>query len=80
MLDKIYNYVSDNDFRLIIFEDKINVVNYKILLSLEDDYIYFKSINKKISIYGNNLEVRKILKDEMLIVGNLSKIEVLNEK
>ena len=63
-----------------VFEKDIDQMDERELLSLEDDYISFKSINKKISIYGNNLEVRKILKDEMLIVGNLSKIEVLNEK
>ena len=45
MLDKIYDYVSDNEFKFTIYEDKIHVVNYKRIISLEDDYISFQSIN-----------------------------------
>ncbi len=76
MLDKIYDYISDNEFKFTIYEDKIHVVNYKRIISLEDDYISFQSNNKKISIIGYDLSLVKLLNDEMLVRGTINKIEV----
>lgn len=79
MLDKINNYINDTEFRFTVYENKINIVNYTRIISLENNYISIKSINKKIIITGNNLILNKLLDKEMLISGNISKIEVVNE-
>ena len=71
MLDKICNYINDNEFRFTIYEDKIHIINYKRIISLEDNYISLKTNNKKILIKGDNLILKRLLNNEMLIKGNI---------
>ena len=59
MIEKIYEYVNDNEFRFTVYDDKIHIINYKRIITLEDNNISFYSPNSKISIYGNKL-ARKI--------------------
>lgn len=80
MLDKLYNFIDDNEFRLTVYENKIHIINYKRIISLEKNYISLKSNNKKIAIFGNNLSLNKLLNNEMLISGIITKIEVNNDK
>lgn len=79
MLDRLYDYVSDNEFRFTVFENKFNVLNYKRILSLEDNYISILSNAKKITIIGDNFVLNKLVKDELLVTGNITRIEVVNE-
>ena len=76
MLEKISNYVNDKEFRITLYNDKIHIINYKQIISLEDSYISILSNNKKVSITGTNLILNKLVDNEMLIKGNISKIEV----
>jgi len=80
MLDKLYDFVNDNEFRFTIYEDKIHLINFQRIISLEENYISVKSKNKRINITGNNLTLKKLLKDEMLVFGTISKIEVNNAR
>jgi hypothetical protein len=78
MLDRIYNYVNDTEFRFTYYEDKVNIINFKRIISLEDNYISLQSINKKIIIKGDGLVLSKLLDNEVLIIGNIKNIEVSN--
>ena len=49
-------------------------------MSLEENNISILSANKQIIINGNNFKLIKILENELLIKGNLTNIEVLNEE
>ena len=35
--------------------------------------------NKKITIIGDNFVLNKLVKDELLVTGNITRIEVVNE-
>ena len=79
MIDSIRDYIKDTDFRFTVYKDKIDIVNYKKIISLEDEKILFLGGNQKITIRGKNLTLNKLLDDEILIVGKILKIEVLYE-
>lgn len=79
MLDRLYNYVNDNQFRFTVYDNKFHVVNFKRILSLEDNYISVLSNTKKITITGSNFILNKLVEDEILITGNITKIEVVND-
>ena len=79
MLERVYEYVKDNEFRFTIYDNKIHIINYKRIITLEDNYISFYSPKNKISITGINLSLVKLLDNEMLIKGTITKIEVSNE-
>lgn len=79
MFERINNYIQDNSFYFTVYDDKIHIINYKRIISLEDNYISLQTENKKINIIGKNFILKKLLKQEMVVEGMISKIEVLND-
>ena len=70
------NYIEDNESHFDIFIDHIYITNYEKILSLNDTKIVFLAKNKKITLIGNKLSLIKMLDDDLLIQGNLSKVEM----
>ena len=70
MLKEINNYINDKEFRINIYKDIINIVNYKKIISLEENYISILTKDKKIIIKGEKLHLLKILENELLIKGS----------
>lgn len=79
MSNIISNYINDNEFRFTVFNNKIHIINFNKIITLEDNYISLLSTNKRINIKGNKLILLKLIDDEMIIKGNISNIEVLND-
>ena len=79
MFNSISNYINDKEFRFTVYENKIHIINFKRIITLEDNYISLLSQNKKINIKGINLILTKLLDNELLIKGDISNIEVLND-
>ena len=79
MSNFISNYINDKEFRFTVYEDKIHIINFNKIITLEDNYISLLSNNKRISIKGFNLVLVKLLDNELLIKGNITSIEVLND-
>ena len=80
MLKRLYSYIDDLEFRFTVFEDKIHIINYLRIITLEEDLIAIMSSNKKINIIGNNFILHKLVDKEMLISGDVSKIEVYSNE
>lgn len=76
MLNRIKDYINDKEFRMTIFTDRIHIINYLQILSIEDDRIAFLTNKGRIIIKGNNLCLNKLLDDEVLVSGFVSNIEV----
>ncbi len=74
--NRIKNYIEDNEFHFDIFIDHIYIANYEKVLSLSDTRVSFVAQNKKITLTGNKLSLIKMLDDELLIQGNLTKVEL----
>ena len=76
MQNFIKDYISYNEFRIILLNNRINIVNYDEILEINENNISVRTNNKKIRIIGSNLVLSKLLEREILITGELSKIEV----
>ena len=74
-LNNIRKYILEEDFKLILMQNKLNIINYIELIDFNDYEIKIKYINGFLLINGNNLILKKILNDELLIEGNINKIE-----
>lgn len=74
--NRIKNYIEDNEFHFDIFINHIYIANYEKILSLSDTRVSFVAQNKKITLTGNKLSLIKMLDDELLIQGNLTKVEL----
>ncbi len=79
MIESVRNYIKDLDFRFTVYLDKVNIINYQKIISLEDNKILLLGGNKKITIRGKNLTLSKLLDEEVLILGEITKIEVDHE-
>lgn len=75
LVKKVRDYLLDDEFKMIIIKNKINISNYEKIEYLDNDNIIVKYIDGKISIKGENLIVSKLLNDEILISGNIKTIE-----
>lgn len=80
MLEKIRDFIKDDKFEMILKEKNLYITNYKRLISLEENLISFDTRQKRIKVHGNNLITKKILEKELLIIGNINRIEVIDEQ
>lgn len=69
------NYILENDFKIIYLINKLNVVNYSDISHFDSNKIIINYKNGSVLISGKNLIVSKLISDELLIEGNIDKIE-----
>lgn len=78
MLNKLTNYINNTDYKIVLTNSCIDIINYTKLISINKTYISILIDNKKIIIKGDNLLPKKILSNEILLTGNINNIEVIN--
>lgn len=76
MFNRIKEYINDDEFRLTVLENRIYIINYLKIISLDDDRISFLTKKGRVIIKGSKLSLNKMLDDEVLISGVVSNIEV----
>lgn len=76
MLNRLREYINDNEFRLTVFSDRVHVMNFLNIVSLEEERISFLTSKGRVIIKGKNLCLNKLLNDEVLISGTIMNIEV----
>ena len=75
MFNNIRNYLNDSKWKINIFDNKINIVNYLDIITLEDTRISIKCTDCNVIVKGKNLTVNKLLDNEMLITGTIISVE-----
>lgn len=78
MFSRLSNYINNDKFSLTITDNMLHIINYKKILSLDEEYISVITDNKKINIKGDKLTPQKLLDDEILLIGKIKNIEVVN--
>lgn len=68
-------YINDNNFKIIYTANTLNVVNYEKINYMEDNKISLFIMNQNIVISGKDLRVKKLLDNEILVVGDFLAIE-----
>ena len=75
MFSKILEYIKDDNLKINLYKDKVNIVNYKSILVFDDDKILVDCSSFNLLISGSNLIINKLYDHELLIKGNIDKIE-----
>lgn len=78
MFRKVYEYIKDEEFRFTVYNDRIHIINYEKINTLNSDYILIECVDKRISIKGRKLVLNKLVEKEVLIIGEVTNIEVLH--
>ena len=76
IFNKLDRYLIDKEYKMIITENQLNIINYKELKDFSNTKIIIKTSNKLITITGNNLVVSKMQDNEVLITGTIKTIEL----
>lgn len=76
LINAFRNYILDEEFKINIFKDKVNVVNYIDIVNFTSKEVTIKYDGGLLLILGNNLSIKKLLIDEVLVTGNIEKIEL----
>ena len=71
----IRSYINENDLKVTIINNKINIVNYIDIGHFDSNKIIVKCDDKDIVINGKELVVSKLVNDEILITGEFNNIE-----
>ena len=76
MLD-IRHFINDSSFQIIYRNNELDIINYKNINYIFDNKISISSNDNNLLITGLNLYAKKLLNNEILVAGNIKKVEVL---
>lgn len=79
MLEILKNYLRGEEYYIILYSNFIYIYNYKEIVKFTDQFISLKLENMKVNIYGNDLLITKLERRELLIKGNITKVEKIYE-
>ncbi len=79
MLEMFKSYLNKEDYYIIIYSKYIYIYMYLDILKFTDKYISLKLNKFILNIYGSNLLITKLEKNELLIKGIISKVEKVYE-
>lgn len=72
----ISKYLLENDFKMVLTDNYIDILNYQEVSLFDDNRIIIKNENGIITIFGNNLIISKWMDNEILVSGEVIKIEL----
>ena len=70
-------FLYDLDNFITIYENNLHVFNYDKLEKLSSDEIIIKLNNKIIKMIGNDMKIKQMTKQELLINGIILKVELI---
>ena len=70
------NYISDVEFRVNLYKDKVHIVNYTKIVTIEKSRISIGYSSGMVIIKGKDLAIKKLLDDEILIKGIINSVEL----
>lgn len=76
IINRLESYLSDNEYRIILRNSGVNIVNYDEIINFSSTQISIRIKNKILIFEGNNLVINKMLDDEILITGNITNIRI----
>ena len=76
MFRNVKDYIIDKEFRFIVYKNKVNIINYNNILSIEKERISVSYSSGILVIKGKDLTLKKMLDDEVLIYGNIKLVEL----
>lgn len=71
----IRSYFLDEQFQILYLPNKIDIINYQEIDSFDEEKIRIRYQEGMVILSGHNLSISKLLKDEVLISGDIEKIE-----
>ena len=71
----IRSYFLEEQFQLTYLQNQIDIINYQEIDSFDEEKIRIRYKGGVLIVAGHNLSISKLLDDEILIRGDIEKIE-----
>lgn len=75
MLEIFKNYLNKEDYYIVLYSNYIYIYKYLDIIKFTDKFISLKLNKLTINIYGTDMLITKMEKNELLIKGNILKLE-----
>ena len=72
----MFDVIHDNKLKIIYYENKLNIINYKRILIFDKNKVSIDTLNKVIVVRGEDLLITKFVNDELLITGKIKEIKM----
>lgn len=79
ILDKLNNFINENEYKIIITDSYINIINYIEILDFNSTRISIRYDKGITVIEGIDLVVSKMVSDEILITGKFMCVNLKGE-
>lgn len=76
LVNKFRSYLLEDEFKINISREKVNIKNYDTIGQIDSNKMVIYYEKGTVSVIGKNLSLIKMLDDELLISGNVQKIEL----
>ena len=76
LTDRFNNYIEDREYKIIIKENYLNIVNYDEIVDFSLHKVSVRIKNKLILVEGTRLVISKMLEREVFITGNISNLSI----
>lgn len=76
MFNKLVKYLNNDEYLISLSDSFIHVINYKSIMSLNNNRIELMLNNKILIITGEDFIIEKMEKSEMTIKGKITNIEI----
>ncbi len=76
IINQLRNYLLEDEFKINIYKNKINIVNYESIGHFDNNQVNINYDGGKLKIKGEKLVVSKLMNDEILITGLIKNIEL----
>ena len=73
----LINNFLEQEFKIIIYNNKINIINYDDISSITEDEIYLNYKEGLIKIKGKMLSINKMIDHEILISGEIKEVKLI---
>lgn len=76
MIERMNNYLIDKEYKIIIKEKEVNIINYSEIIDFSLDKISIRYNKKNITIEGKSLYIFKMVENEVLIKGDIMIVRI----
>ena len=75
IINSIRSYILEEEFKITILNNKINIVNFTSLGTIDNNKVVIYYKEGFVDIKGSNLVVSRLMSNEILISGNINSLE-----
>lgn len=76
LVRNVRDFLLDDDFKIIILKNKLNICNYDSIGYFDNDLIIINYRDGEVLVKGKKLVISKLLSNEILISGFINNVEM----